>query len=328
MDNRGGAWVRIRGEFWAVAAALSFIGLELSVRTAVGYAPASLASFVRVVPIFVLSWLATLASDDARRELGLLVGARGGVLVAALAVDGILNMYVANALKIYALQRGGIVLTLTAVEVGQLVGTALLVRWWLGHRVSRPVWLGMLAIIAGTAVASWSQVFIPAWPTVLGISLVAGLCFALSVTCVGYVLRHGIGLWPALSASSTVGLAVTAIAATLSGQAPAPAAIAHIGATGLAFLLLSGIAYACALFFLTGALQRISIVSANAISGANGPAAALVGALIFGPNVTFLLVAGVVLVAIGAVMVRTRNARDELEDAPKPAPSRALHATR
>jgi len=43
----------------------------------------------------------------------------------------------------------------------------------------------------------------------------------------------------------------------------------------------------------------------NAIAGANGPVAALVGAAIFGPAVTLLLVVGVILVGFGAVMARS-----------------------
>lgn len=120
---------------------------------------------------------------------------------------------------------------------------------------------------------------------------------------------------------------MTTVGGAASGQTPTPAAIAHIVATGIAFLLLSGLAYACALFFLTGALQRITIVSANAISGANGPAAAFVGALWFGPAVTLVLAIGVVLVAIGAVMVRTRHAQDELEDRPRAPSGRTAPAT-
>lgn len=319
--------MRVRGELWAVAAALCFIGLELSVRTAAPYAPPALGAFVRIWPIFAFAWAGTLASADARAELGLALAPAGRLLLLALAVDGVLNMYVANTLKIYALQKGGIVLTLTAVEVGNLFGTALLVRYWLAHRVSGPVWAGMFVIVLGTAVASWSQVFIPDWSGVLLISLAAGLCFALSVTCVGYVLRHGVGLWPALSLSATVGLIVTTIVGVASGQAPTPASLGHIGPTGIAFLLLSGLAYAAALFFLTGALQRISIVSANAISGANGPAAAFVGALVFGPSVTLMLAVGVALVAIGAVLVRTRHAQDELAATPPERPRRTAAAT-
>lgn len=307
--------MRVRGEFWAVAAALCFIGLELSVRTAAPYAPPDLGSFIRVWPLFVGSWLGVVATEDGRASMRLLLRRESAALLGALAVDGVLNLYLANALKIAALQKGGIVLTLTAVEVGQLLGTALLVRLWLRHRVSRTVLTGLGIIIAGTALASWSQVFIPGWGGVLAISVLAGLCFALAVTCVGWVLRHGIGLWPALAVSSTVGLVVTAVAAIASGVGPTLANLAHVGDVGMGFLLLSGVAYGLALFFLTGALQRISIVSANAISAANGPAASLVGALIFGPPATLLLVAGVVLVAVGAVVVRTRHARDELEDA-------------
>lgn len=321
--------MRVRGELWAAAAALSFVALELSVRIAAPYAPPALGSFVRVLPVFALAWLATLAGADGRRDLGLLFRPGAAVLLGALVLDGVLNMYVANALKIYALTRGGIVLTLTAVEVGQLLGTAILVRWWFGHAVRPPVWLGMLVIVAGTAAASWSQVFVPGWGEVLALSLAAGLCFALSVTAVGYVLRHGIGLWPTLAVSATVGLAVTAAASALSGQAPTPAHLAHVGTVGVGFLLLSGAAYASALFFLTGALARISIVSANAIAGANGPVAALVGALVFGPTVTPLLVVGVLLVAVGAVLVRTRMAREELEQLPRHAGrTGALPATR
>ncbi len=309
--------MRIRGEYWAVAAALCFIGLELSVRTAAPYAPANLGSFVRIWPLIVGSWIGTLASRSGREGLALLFKKGNAVLLGCLAVDGVFNMWLGNALKLHAMSKGGIVLTLTAVEVGQLFGTALFVRWWFGHRVSAMVLAGMAVICVGTALASWSQAFVVGWPGVLGISVLAGLCFAASVTAVGYVLRNGVGLWPALSISTSVGLVVAGIVAAVTGQAPTLANIGRIGATGTFFLLLSGVAFACALFFLTGALQRISIVSANAISGANGAAAALVGAVIFGPSVTGLLVVGVVLVAIGAVMVRTRNARDEIEDAPR-----------
>jgi drug/metabolite transporter (DMT)-like permease len=320
--------VRHRGEVWAAAAALSFVGLELSVRTAAPYVPPVLGSLVRILPIFVLAWVGTLTNPQARADLAFMWGPRGRVLVLALAVDGVLNMYVANALKLYALRAGGIVLTLTAVEVGQLMGTAVLVRWWLGHRVSLPVWVGMTVIVAGTAISSWSQAFVTGWPVVLGISLMAGLCFAVSVTAVGYVLRRGVGLWPSLAVSSTVGLVVTTAAAFVNGPAPTPAHLAQLGSAGLGFLLLSGVAYACALFFLTGALQRMNIVAANAISGANGPVAALVGAVVFGPRVTGLLVVGVLLVAVGAVLVRTRHARDELEDALPPPASGPLPAAR
>jgi len=317
--------VRIRGEGWAVLAACCFIGLELSVRTAAPYAPPNLGSFVRIWPLFVGSWAGALATSGARGSLRRLLRKEHAALLGALAVDGVLNLFVANALKLDALRQGGIVLTLTAVEVGQLFGTALLVRLWLRHRVSRTVLSGLFVIVAGTAVASWSQVFVPGWGSVLALSLAAGLCFAVAVTCVGWVLRHGVGLWPALAVSSTVGLIVTWFASVVSGTPPTGSALAHVGDVGIGFLLLSGVAYAAALFFLTGALQRISIVSANAISAANGPAAALVGALLFGPRVTMALVVGVVLVAIGAVVVRTRHAMDEQEDALPRRPGGSTH---
>lgn len=293
-----------RGALWAGAAALSFVALELTVRAVAHQVDANAGAFVRICPLFLLSWVVVLLRPGDRKSLRALFLRHDVLIVGALGLDGLCNLYLGNALKLSALQHGSIVVTLTTIEVGNLVGATLLAWWWMGQSVSRRMWGGILVIIVGTLVASLSRGGQGTVGVTMALALAAGLSFAMAASAMGLALRRGVTLWAALALSSTVGMVITAGATILSHQAPDVMAVLTEGGPTRSYLVLSGLAYAMALICLTGAFQRLPVASANAIAGTNGPVAALAGGLIFGPLVTSLTVAGVALVLVGAYVVR------------------------
>lgn len=80
-----------------------------------------------------------------------------------LIVSGLLGVAVAHGLYYIAVQRLGVAvtsLTLTATPFVSVIGSAL----WLGERFSTGQWLAGTVLVAGTAVALWSQQHFPATP--------------------------------------------------------------------------------------------------------------------------------------------------------------------
>lgn len=293
-----------RGTLWAVIAGLGFVGLELTLRAAAPGVPADAASVVRLIPILLVAWLGTWLTGSGRSAKRLLVyGPKRGWLWLALATDGLLNLYAGVTLKIMALQHGSVLVVLTAIEAGNLFGTAFIVRRLGGRPLSRRGFIGICLVVVGTAAASapltgpWGD------HAALGLALASGLSFALAVGAMSWALRQGVPLWPALAVSSTVGLMATwvgAIAARQQGFViPLLASEFH-----RPWLLLSGLFYALALAALSRALQRTQAVAADAISGSNGPVAAALGGWIFGPAPAVGDYVGVTLVLIGAWIVR------------------------
>ena len=304
-DNGGGIGMNwVRGEVWAALAALMFVGLELSIRAAAPGTPALADTFVRLAPLIVLSWTVTLSRRLNRVNLirWLRPGTVGdGKVLLALLVDGVLNMFLGNALKLDALQHGDIVMTLTTVEVGNLFGAAFLVRWIVGQAVPRRAFGGLALSAVGTGLAAWTGHLGSGAALPLMLALGAGLSFGLAVTAMGYALKQGAGLWPALAVSSTFGALVTFLAAGTAG----PAEVTRIAPAAGGELLLSGVFYAAALVCLTIALTRLPVVSTDAITATNSPVAGLVGSLVFGGTIGAAVVGGLALVAAGAIVVRT-----------------------
>jgi drug/metabolite transporter (DMT)-like permease len=299
---------RVRGEIWAALAALMFVGLELSIRAAAPGTPALAGTLVRLLPLVVLAGVVTASRKRHRDNLmrWFRPTTPGGLkVVLALAVDGILNMFLGNVLKLDALQHGGIVITLTAVEVGNLFGAALLARWMVGQAVPPRAFGGLAITAVGTGLAAWTGTLGSGALLPLMLALGAGLSFGLAMTAMGYALKQGAGLWPALAVSSTIGTLVTLAASGFQGLG----AMARIPTAAGAELLLSGLFYAAALAFLTTALTRLPVVSTDAITATNGPVAALLGSFAFGGAIGVAVLAGLALVAIGAVIVRTAELR-------------------
>jgi drug/metabolite transporter (DMT)-like permease len=300
---------RLSGETLAVLAALMFVGLELSIRAAAPGVPPVAGTLIRLVPILALAWFRTLTHPGCRRGLRQVFrqgsATRRLALQLALLADGVLNLFLGNALKLAALKAGGIVVTLTAVEVGNLFSAALLVRWLLGRAVSPPAFMGLAVAAVGTGLASFTGTLSGPPVSAVADALGAGVAFGGAMAAMGYAVGQGIGVWPALAVSSTWGALVTVLAA---GPAGIHAATVVPAGAALA-LLLSGAFYAAALACLTAALIRLPVVSTDTIVAANGPAAALVGAVWFGGRVTLPVVVGLALVAFGAVWVRRHDPR-------------------
>lgn len=80
-----------------------------------------------------------------------------------LIVSGLLGVAVAHGLYYIAVQRLGVTvtsLTLTATPFVSIVGSSL----WLGERFTPGLWAAGAVLVAGTAVAVWSQQRLPATP--------------------------------------------------------------------------------------------------------------------------------------------------------------------
>lgn len=233
----------------------------------------------------------------------------------ALALSGLLGQVGGNVLFQWSLGVVGLALAVPLCLGGQIISSGFLGRIFLGESVSvqRAISIGILivatAVLSSGAGAAHRSVASDALETMDVWELVAGVAAAFSsgfsYALLGVVIRRSVQGKTSIAAT----LLVVCIAGTISLGGWSPFRIGWDGMAAtegihLASMLLAGTFNFFAFWALTKALQLTPVVYVNALNVTQASLAAITGVVLFHESPSLGLVAGVILTAVGLLLMR------------------------
>ncbi|MFO0905429.1 MAG: DMT family transporter [Pirellulales bacterium] len=235
----------------------------------------------------------------------------------ALALSGLLGQVGGNVLFQWSLGVVGLALAVPLCLGGQIISSGFLGRVFLGETVSaqRAFAIGILivatAVLSSGAADAHRSVSLEqlettnVWQLATGVG--AAFSSGFSYALLGVVIRRSVQGKTSIAAT----LLVVCIAGTISLGAWSPWRIGWSGMMAteplqLAAMLLAGTFNFVAFWALTKALQLTPVVYVNALNVTQASLAAVAGVVLFRESPSIGLVAGVVLTAIGLLMMRGR----------------------
>lgn len=235
----------------------------------------------------------------------------------ALVLAGLLGQVGGNVLFQWSLGVVGLALAVPLCLGGQIISSGVLGRVVLGESVSAQRALAIGILIVATAVLSsgaadahrsvahdrLEATTVWALASGVGAAFVSGFSYAV----LGVVIRRSVQGKTSIVAT----LFVVCIAGTISLGAWSPYRIGWDGMTAtesheLGAMLAAGVFNFVAFWALTKALQLTPVVYVNALNVTQASLAAIAGVVLFRESPSLGLVAGVVLTAVGLLMMRGR----------------------
>ncbi len=292
------------GEWWAVAAAASYLTQGLTLRAAAPTVDPIFGVAVMAVPAWLVSLYVVVSSGKRRAQLT--PGTRSFVgfhQLGLLAFGAAFSYGVGNILWVLALREGGVTVTIPAIQSTAIWGAVL--GWlFLRERITPRMIRGLICFCAGLLLLGWGRSMIEApgerWAWALLFGIVAALCWSGQAAVNRLAMLAGADRFTVLLFSITVGLAVVNVALWQRGT---------IGSWWLPpeempYLVVAGLCNLAAQVSLTTALSLTEISSVNIITAAGNAVSPVLGFLIFSDPLNAPMVAAVVLVLTGAVAVQ------------------------
>ncbi|HJW21975.1 MAG TPA: DMT family transporter [Candidatus Limnocylindrales bacterium] len=293
------------GERWAIASALAYTIVNITLRVAAPHIDPFLGSFVRLLPLAALSWLVVLRSGarEVRPSHAAFLSWR---LIGYLLAGGAASLIIGNVFYFQALTNGGLGITIGGVQAGSILGGL-----WLGLLLNRdrPTTAQLAAAVlivaglAGIAIAQTQQ-FGDLWWLGLAFAIGAGTTYALANVFSRTVQRERPLLFVS-QAVSMVGGGVP-LALILVGRVAAGESIPIDGGS-VAAVLLAGCFNAVALLTLTLAVRAATVATVNTIGSSTVVLSFIASVTLFGETSSAPMVAGIALVTVGIVVAQLRR---------------------
>ncbi|HEX7950398.1 MAG TPA: DMT family transporter [Candidatus Limnocylindrales bacterium] len=293
------------GERWAIASALAYTVVNVTLRVAAPHIDPFLGSLVRLLPLGILAWL--LVARSGGRELRPRHPAfLTWRLIAYLLVGGSVSLVVGNVLYFQGLTNGGLGITIAGVQAGSVLGGL-----WLGLLVNRDrptpgqlAGAGLIVLgLVGVAIAQTAQVG-GLWWLGLAFALGAGTTYALANALSRTVQRER-PLLVVTQAVSSLGGGLP-LALIVAGRAAAGQAISVDGAS-VAAVVIAGGANAVALVSLTLAVRHAPVATVNTISSSSIVFSFVASVTVFSETGSAPMVIGIALVTAGIVVAQLRR---------------------
>jgi drug/metabolite transporter (DMT)-like permease len=293
------------GERWAIASALAYTVVNVTLRVAAPHIDPFLGSFVRLLPLAALSWAIVLRSggNEVRPAHPAFLSWR---LIGYLLAGGAFSLVIGNVFYFQALTNGGLGITIGGLQAGSILGGL-----WLGLLLNRdrPTTAQLAAAVvivaglAGIAIAQTQQVG-DLWWLGLAFAIGAGTTYALANVFTRTVQRER----PLLFVSQAVSMLGGGIplALVLAGRTAAGESIPIDGASVVAVLVAGGF-NAVALLTLTLAVRSATVATVNTIGSSTVVLSFIASVTIFGETSSLPMVAGIALVTIGIVVAQIRR---------------------
>lgn len=301
------------GEWWAVAAAISYLTQGLTLRAAAPTVDPIFGVAVMAVPAWLASLYLVFRSPKRRSQLtpgsaGFVGFSRLGMLALAAAF----SYGVGNILWVLALRQGGVTVTVPAIQSTAIWG-AVLGCIFLRERITPRMVAGLICFSGGLLLLGWGRSIIDApgegWAWALAFGVVAALCWSGLSAVSRFIMLAGADRFTVLVFSISVGLLVVNVALWQRGALSSW----WLPPDEMPFLLVAGLCNLAAQVSLTTALSLTEISSVNIITAAGNAMSPVFGFLIFADPLNAAMALAVVLVLTGAAAVqRGRAGRDPL----------------
>jgi drug/metabolite transporter (DMT)-like permease len=309
-----------RGELWALTAALAYALNNIFVRVAVRDYDLNYMMGVglRATPTFLLALLMGIGAK--RRNPQAVSPISDWRLTAMLVGYGLLTFVIANPLLFAALRAGGVLIA-SPVTGTQALWAGLIAALFLHEPLNRTMVGGMGITVAGIALLAVSQsggtpisptvrlsAHGEAWWLAVPFALGTALCWALSGVLVTGAMRRGVDRFWALAVATGSGIVALNLYLLLAGDIGVYATTPLMAQVSL---LLAGLLNAVALVSITTALSLTSVASATTLNSLQIGLAPLFAWLLLGEQPELLMAMGILLIAVGVVIVQRANSRME-----------------
>ena len=293
-----------RGEWWALLAALSYLGQGLALRAAVEQVDAIFSAMITAVPTALFALIAVMCSRARREHFSVespsFIGWRNLWLLAGVAV---LSYGVGNTLWVLAFGYGGVTLTVPATQSTAIWG-ALLGLIILKEQLNRSMIWGLGIFTAGLVLLALGRSLVDApgegwaWAIVFGVT--AALCWTVLAAVSRFIMLRGVDRFSVLLFSAFVGQASLHILLLVRGYP----GVEILRSADFLYLLLAGLCNVSAQVSLTTALSLTEVASVNTITASGSTLAPILGFAIFKDPLNLMMILAAVCVLIGAVAVQ------------------------
>jgi len=314
---------------WASIAAIFYAASNLTMQVGSVHVNRIVATILLGTPAWITTVLVVLLTSRRRLlgQVGKPGGPSWGTLASAVAL-GFAFYVIGNPLFVLATQYGGVILSVPTVQTQALWG-AILAALLLGQALTARILGGVGLFLAGLGLLSWGQstgvTFGPLWMWAIPLGLGTGLFWGIGNTLTSKAVKDGLDPFSTLAIGTTVGFGSLHLYLVVSGQTGVWAATplrAYVlmGLAGL-FNCVAQIAITTA--YGLGEVAKVSTVNSSYL----GLVAIVAWAFLHNP-LNLVMMAGLVLIAVGAWMVQTQGRAGRRLGQPQPVvPQAGVHRT-
>ena len=273
-------------------------------------------SAVKSVPTVVLvgPWLLVLMA----RSQALVSSGR---VFVALCAAGLFGQLAGNVAFQWSLGVVGMAMAVPLCFGTMIIGGTIVGRWMLGEEVTRRTVVASAVLILSIAVLSFGageahralHTDAEDTPGLMFAGVAAACLCGVAYAILGAVIRYSASEGtPVSTILVTIGVVGMVALSAISAMRLGTETLWSTPNVDFAIMLLAGISNAFAFWALTKALQLTGVVYVNALNASQTALAALVGVLFFQEAITIPLVAGVLLTALGLLLMKRRRRQDQV----------------
>ena len=293
------------GELWALGGAVAYALTNIFSRVAVVAADPLAAPVFRLIPTLAISW--TQVGRSQARWSGLRPSASdfvGWRTIAILFLGGALGSTVGTVAFFFALQVGGVVLTVPALATN-ILWSAIIAALFLKERLNAHMIAGIIAAVLGVALLGYGRSaggeLVPGALAAIPLALVTAISWASAANCTRYALTRSVDKYLAIAISQTFGIALLIVVLFASGRG---ALLWTTSFSAIGLFLLAGILSAIALICDAHALSLTTVASTLTISGTNPVFSTILAMLFLGEELKPLMAVGTVLTVAGVLFAQ------------------------
>jgi drug/metabolite transporter (DMT)-like permease len=293
------------GEAWALGGAFAYALTNIFSRVAIVAGDPLAAPVFRLLPTLAIAWTQVGRTRQAWSKLR--PGSpnfAGWRTIFALLLGGALGTTIGTLAFFFALQAGGVVLTVPALATN-IFWSAFIAALFLKERLTAPMIVGIAIAVSGIALLGYGRSagsdVPPGALSALPLALLTALSWAASANCTRYALTRGVDKYVAIALSQTCGIALLIAILFVSGRGDVLWTTAP-GTIGL--FLLAGLLSAAALICDAHALSLTTVASALTISSTNPVISTILAVVFLSEELKPLMALGTVLTVAGVIYVQ------------------------
>jgi drug/metabolite transporter (DMT)-like permease len=298
------------GVQWAVASALAYTLVNVTLRLAAPSVDPFVGSLLRLIPVASISGAMVLRTSrhDFMPGAASFMGAR---FLIALIVGGFLSFFVGNVLFFGALAEAGLGITASAVQAGSVFTGIGLAAVLLREEPRLEQVLGALVIAVGLVLIAVANLGAPGdtWYVGLVFAVLAGGCYASVNVVTRLVQRERPSVFVTLFGTCIGGLAALIVAVLVRAGFDLGSILAGASGSTVAVVLLAGGINAFALAALTQSMKYTDVATVNTITSASIVFSFVASVVVFGEIGTPAMIVGVVLVVAGILVAQVDQRR-------------------
>lgn len=295
------------GERWALVAAIGYTIVNVMLRAAAPSIDSALGSLIRLLPVLVVAWVLVLRAGALEFRPGS-VAFLGWRTIAMLVLGGTASFVAGNILYFFALQSGGLGITVGGAQAGSVLGGLWMSLLFLRERPRRQQVAGAAVIVLGLVGIGWAQTgasVAELWWLGLLLAIAAGTTYAAANAISRSVQRLRPLVFVTLAASSLGGFVPLALIVVVRSWLD-PGSVHVEGGSALA-VFAAGFANALALGGLAMAVRHAPVASVNTISSGSIVLSFVASVVVFGEIASPLMVGGMILIVAGIAVGQLRR---------------------